>query len=262
VSTAFAPDACGRSATRRGRVPARAGEPAGRLTRSWSPTRTAASEDGAPGPSCCPVCGGRLWSGRRQSQQWVGEHPVILFNTTAPTDRLRLTLAHELAHLVLHADALSVDDVEAQATAFAGEFLMPAEVIRPALRNLKIGPLLDLKREYGVSMQALIERAYHLDLLSPRRAGAPTNPAATTSPPNTPPWPQPSGRAYTPAGSPPARSPPSPGSPSPTATPCSRRWGSTHSEHRVAPRTLSTAYPSTAYPSTAYPSTAYPSTAE
>lgn len=99
--------------------------------------------------------------------QWVGEHPVILFNTAAPPDRLRLTLAHELGHLVLHADALSVDDVEAQANAFAGEFLMPAEVIRPSLRNLKTGRLLDLKREYGVSMQALVERAYHLELLSP-----------------------------------------------------------------------------------------------
>ncbi|MDQ2710353.1 MAG: ImmA/IrrE family metallo-endopeptidase, partial [Actinomycetota bacterium] len=99
--------------------------------------------------------------------QWVGDHPVILFNSGASPDRLRLTLAHELGHLVLHADALSVDDVEAQANAFAAELLMPAEVIRPALRNLKIGRLLDLKREYGVSMQALVERAYHLQLLSP-----------------------------------------------------------------------------------------------
>lgn len=99
--------------------------------------------------------------------QWVGDHPVILLNNSAPPDRLRLTLAHELGHLVLHADALTVDDVEGQANAFAAEFLMPAEVIRPSLRNLKIGRLLDLKREYGVSMQALVERAYHLQLLSP-----------------------------------------------------------------------------------------------
>lgn len=99
--------------------------------------------------------------------QWVGDHPVILYNDAAPADRVRLTLAHELGHLVLHAVATSVDDVEAQANAFAAEFLIPAEAVRPSLRNLKIGRLLDLKREYGVSMQALVERAYHLDLLSP-----------------------------------------------------------------------------------------------
>jgi len=86
--------------------------------------------------------------------QWVGDHPVILFDDAAPPDRVRLTLAHELGHLVLHAAAMSVDDVEAEANAFAAEFLMPAEVVRPSLRNLKIGRLIDLKCEYGVSMQA------------------------------------------------------------------------------------------------------------
>lgn len=98
--------------------------------------------------------------------QWIGDHPVILFNTAAPPDRLRLTLAHELGHLVLHTDAVGADDVEADANAFAGEFLMPAEVIRPALRNVKAVRLLDLKVEYGVSMQALVERAFHLGLLT------------------------------------------------------------------------------------------------
>ena len=43
---------------------------------------------------------------------------------------------------------------------FAAEFLMPWEVIRPQLRNLTIAKLIDLKREWGISMQALIERAY------------------------------------------------------------------------------------------------------
>jgi len=99
--------------------------------------------------------------------QWIGDYPVILFNDAVPVDRLRLTLAHELGHLVLDTDALSTDDVEAQANTFAGEFLMPSEVIRSSLRNLKIGHLLDLKREYGVSIQAIVERAYCLELLSP-----------------------------------------------------------------------------------------------
>jgi Zn-dependent peptidase ImmA (M78 family)/DNA-binding XRE family transcriptional regulator len=99
--------------------------------------------------------------------QWVGEHPVILYNSAAPTDRLRHTLAHELGHLVMHSNAIGTDDVEAEANAFAAEFLIPAEVVRSSLRDLKLGRLLDLKREYGVSMQALIERAHQLGMLSP-----------------------------------------------------------------------------------------------
>jgi Zn-dependent peptidase ImmA (M78 family) len=79
---------------------------------------------------------------------------------------LRPPDANSFGHLTLHADALTIDDVEALANAFAGEFLLPSEVIRPSLRNFKVGRLLDLKREYGVSMQAVIERAYLLDLLS------------------------------------------------------------------------------------------------
>jgi Zn-dependent peptidase ImmA (M78 family) len=96
--------------------------------------------------------------------QWVDDHPVILINSRAPTDRKRLTLAHELGHLCLHSVLIS-DDVEGEANEFAAEFLMPIEVIRPQLRNLKTGRLLDLKREWAVSMQALIERAHREGLL-------------------------------------------------------------------------------------------------
>jgi Zn-dependent peptidase ImmA (M78 family) len=98
--------------------------------------------------------------------QWVGDYPVILYNSAMPTDRLRLALAHELGHLVLHSRAFGTDDVEAEASAFASEFLIPAEVVRSSLRNIKLGRLLDLKREYGVSMQALVEQAYQLGMLS------------------------------------------------------------------------------------------------
>jgi Zn-dependent peptidase ImmA (M78 family)/DNA-binding XRE family transcriptional regulator len=97
--------------------------------------------------------------------QWVDDHPVILMNISSPTDRKRLTLAHELGHLCLHSVEVT-EDMETEANAFAAEFLMPAEVIRPQLRNLTIGRLYDLKREWGVSMQALIERAYSLKVLT------------------------------------------------------------------------------------------------
>lgn len=98
--------------------------------------------------------------------QWAADHPVVLLNSALPPDRARLTLAHELGHLVLHAAHVDVD-MESQASAFAAEFLMPEHVIKPALRSLSLGRLLDLKSEWGVSMQALVERAYRLGRLSP-----------------------------------------------------------------------------------------------
>ena len=91
--------------------------------------------------------------------QWSGAHPVVMLNVGAPTDRRRLTLAHELGHLCLHRQGVP-DDVESDANTFAAEFLMPAETIRPELRNLTVGRLHDLKRYWRVSMQALIERAH------------------------------------------------------------------------------------------------------
>lgn len=97
--------------------------------------------------------------------QWAGAHPIVLLNSAAPTDRRRLTLAHELGHLVLHSHYLDAD-AEAEATAFAAEFLMPEHVIKPALRGITLGRLVDLKAEWGVSMQALYERAYQLGMVT------------------------------------------------------------------------------------------------
>lgn len=98
--------------------------------------------------------------------QWVGDHPVILLNRDAPTDRKRLTLAHELGHLALHSNEPH-EDAESQANLFAAEFLMPETAIRAQLRRVDLGTLIELKREWGVSMQALFERAYRLGLTSP-----------------------------------------------------------------------------------------------
>jgi Zn-dependent peptidase ImmA (M78 family) len=97
--------------------------------------------------------------------QWIDDHPVILLNSDAPIDRQRWTLAHETGHLCLHSNFIG-SDPEGEADTFAAEFLMPAEVIRPQLRSLSMGRLVDLKRQWGVSIQALVERAYQLKLLT------------------------------------------------------------------------------------------------
>lgn len=96
---------------------------------------------------------------------WIDEIPLIMLNSTAPTDRQRLTAAHELGHLCLHSQDVSMD-MEAEANAFAAEFLMPSEAIRPELRNLTLGKLLDLKREWGASIQSIIERAWGMKMIN------------------------------------------------------------------------------------------------
>ncbi|GAA1727496.1 ImmA/IrrE family metallo-endopeptidase [Brachybacterium phenoliresistens] len=97
--------------------------------------------------------------------QWAGDHALILANTARPTDRLRLTLAHELGHLVMHSGMVD-RDAESQANEFGAEFLLPAAAIGPELHNLSLGKLADLKVEWGVSMQAIFERAYALGKVS------------------------------------------------------------------------------------------------
>ncbi len=97
--------------------------------------------------------------------QWIGDHPVLLINAAAPVDRKRLTLAHELGHLVLH-NGIATEDPEREANEFAAEFLMPSHVIKPDLRPATLGHLRDMKRVWGVSMQALFERAYSLKQVS------------------------------------------------------------------------------------------------
>ena len=97
--------------------------------------------------------------------QWSGPYPLMLINSTSPTDRKRLTLAHELGHLTLHTSDLA-DEPEAQANQFAAELLMPANEIKPMLgAKLTLGRLVELKRYWGTSIAALIERAYSLRAL-------------------------------------------------------------------------------------------------
>lgn len=97
--------------------------------------------------------------------QWAAAHPVVLVNSELPVDRYRWTLAHELGHVVLHNQFVD-EDPEQQANDFAAEFLMPEHLISPLLHHVTMGRLLDLKREWGVSMQAILERAYRLERVS------------------------------------------------------------------------------------------------
>lgn len=87
---------------------------------------------------------------------------IMLINETIPTDRKRMTIAHELGHIVLHSGRYLPDDPEDEADRFAAEFLMPETALAPYLNNLDLPALKALKLEWGTSMQACFERAFSL----------------------------------------------------------------------------------------------------
>lgn len=95
--------------------------------------------------------------------------PILFFvNVNSPPDRLRHTLAHELGHMVLHTiNVKSDEEMEDEADAFAGAFLLPADEIRSQLRRFDLRQLANLKRYWKVSMAALAVRADRLGLITP-----------------------------------------------------------------------------------------------
>jgi Zn-dependent peptidase ImmA (M78 family)/transcriptional regulator with XRE-family HTH domain len=94
--------------------------------------------------------------------------PLVMFNP-AKGDywRNRFDGAHELGHLVMHADAEPGSRVvEDQANRFAAEFLMPEEDIADALpQTADWARLAELKAHWGVSMAALLYRARTLGVM-------------------------------------------------------------------------------------------------
>lgn len=100
--------------------------------------------------------------------QWVpGSRPLFFVNESAPGDRLRFTLAHEIGHIIMH--TFHSDDQEREADRFAAELLMPEKEIKPDLRSLTFRKLGPLKAYWKVSMAALIRRAYDLEQISERQ---------------------------------------------------------------------------------------------
>ncbi|MFM9948453.1 MAG: helix-turn-helix domain-containing protein [Saprospiraceae bacterium] len=102
---------------------------------------------------------------------WVGQTPVIVLNQTHSNDRKRFTALHELAHLLLEFDVqLPEKEQEQLCNAFAAALLIPAGRLRKELgENRRLIFLHEfglLKRQYGVSIQALAIRAKTLGIIS------------------------------------------------------------------------------------------------
>jgi Zn-dependent peptidase ImmA (M78 family)/DNA-binding XRE family transcriptional regulator len=99
--------------------------------------------------------------------QWLPDLPPLFFvNMSIPTDRLRFTLAHEIAHIIMH--QVPNDHMEKEADRFAAEFLMPAKEIKPHLYDLTLPRMATLKQYWRVSMNAILKRACDLKTTSAR----------------------------------------------------------------------------------------------
>jgi Zn-dependent peptidase ImmA (M78 family)/transcriptional regulator with XRE-family HTH domain len=99
--------------------------------------------------------------------RWRADTPPIFYlNVSQPPDRWRWTLAHEAGHVAMHTTSSPYDDMEKDANLFAEEFLAPKNEIKYQLANLTLSRLAALKQYWKISMQALINRAFHLGILS------------------------------------------------------------------------------------------------
>ena len=98
--------------------------------------------------------------------------PVIVINKNKniPLDRKRFTALHELGHLVLNITQFSEKDQESFCNAFAGAMLIPKARLIKELggqrHKIFMNELSGLKRQYGISMQAIMYRAKTLNLIS------------------------------------------------------------------------------------------------
>ena len=101
-------------------------------------------------------------------------HPYIYINQDSSWDRIRLTLAHELGHILLHSgvdrsarmSAEFYTRLERQANRFAGAFLCPKDSFLKEFICIDPSVLLELKKKWGVSKAALVKRARQLNLIT------------------------------------------------------------------------------------------------
>ena len=102
---------------------------------------------------------------RRRQRNGV---PVVVVNQKDWGERQRFTIAHELGHMVLSVAPRL--DPEKAAHRFAGAFLMPAEAlwleVGKRRKSIGLGELIELKRLFRVSVQALTYRCRDLGIFS------------------------------------------------------------------------------------------------
>lgn len=107
---------------------------------------------------------------------WKDAIPYIFLSSEKYSDvRLRFTLAHELGHLLLHANYINEEEIqtkvisekiEKEADLFAAALLLPAATFSNDIYSTSIDHFINLKKKWKSSIGSMIYRCQDLDLLT------------------------------------------------------------------------------------------------
>lgn len=101
---------------------------------------------------------------------FINDRPYIIINNSITPQRIRSTIAHELAHLFfIWPSSMDNKEAESTATAISGAFLFPQNDARRELgirRNYISSDIMIVCEEYGISMQLLVKRAEIVGIIS------------------------------------------------------------------------------------------------
>ena len=104
------------------------------------------------------------------SQLVPGCPPVVCVNSAMSGERIRFSLAHEIGHLVMHAQGCG-ENAEREADRFAAGLLLPEEMIRDDLKPpTTLNTLMLLKPKWKVSVKALVMRSRTLGIIDDNQA--------------------------------------------------------------------------------------------
>lgn len=111
--------------------------------------------------------------------RWIADRPfIMLADNQESSVRRRFNVAHEIGHIILHNSVESIYDysnielkniIEKQANLFASHFLLPNNSFVDSLLSTSLEYFVELKKYWRVSIQAMLHKAHHLDLINDDR---------------------------------------------------------------------------------------------
>jgi Zn-dependent peptidase ImmA (M78 family)/DNA-binding XRE family transcriptional regulator len=105
----------------------------------------------------------------------INNTPVLVINNAVKSiDRLRFTIIHELAHIILNFDQSVINEqnsIEKLCHKFASCFLLPSKKLvemigGPKRTHIYINELISIKEFYGISLRAIIFRLNEMEIIT------------------------------------------------------------------------------------------------